>query len=429
MKKMIFVLVYAIAALSIFSYGKVTENEQLAFLLNGQYAKKMTDASTKLEELDTAVKKTLLFNEQDGSTKAREDIWRLSSDIKNSVASLPLDRSFSNAWMNYLGRLGNFAKESERTGDTKEYHRVMAEASKNLSAMASEWEVATAGLVDGRMSVEGWAKQLDSVDTGHDWSGMGDTVKQYTESDFPLTASESDSLKKKELRDLNDHEITEDEAIERFKTLFPNISNSSIVVEPSKPGSPYPFYHIRFAENQSIGYIDITKKGGHVLSFLTERPFGRNILRHEEIRDKAEKFLSEAGYGDTVFKEARENNTAWHFVFVRVEPHYKAKVFSDTIHLKVAKDDGAIIGLDAMEYIRKETTKPQEITKKDWSSFFHPNVTVVEQELVYIENDRLEQRLAHYLIVTMQQSGQEVETYAVVVDTETSEVITTEKQQ
>ena len=63
MKKTMFVLVYMIAALSIFSYGKVTENEQLAFLLNGQYAEKMTDASTKLEELDTAVKKTLLFNE------------------------------------------------------------------------------------------------------------------------------------------------------------------------------------------------------------------------------------------------------------------------------------------------------------------------------------------------------------------------------
>ena len=418
-----------IAALSIYSFGKTSENEQLAYLLNGQYAEKMTDASKKLEELDVAVKKTLLFNEQDGSSKARDDIWRLSSDVKNSVGSLPLDRGFSSAWMNYLGRLGNFAKESERTGDTEEYHRVMGEASKNLSVMADEWEVATAGMIDGKMSVKGWASQLDSVDSEHDWSGMSDSVKQYTESDFPLSASESDSLKKKELRDMNDHEITSEEAIQRFKKLFPNVSNSSIVVEKSKPGSPYPFYHIRFAEGQSIGYIDITVKGGHVLSFLSDRPFGRGSLRHDEISGRAERFLSEAGYGDTVFQESRENHTAWHFVFVRVEEEYGAKVFSDTIHLKVAKDNGDIIGLDAMEYIRKETTKPQVVTKKDWSTFFHPSVTVVEEEMVYVENDRLEQRLAHYLIVKMEESGQEVETYAVVVDTETSEVIKTEKQQ
>ncbi len=80
---MIFVLVYSLATLSVFSYGKAADNKQLAIALSGQYANNMTDASTKLEELDTAVKKTLLFNEADASSKAREDIWRLSSDIKN----------------------------------------------------------------------------------------------------------------------------------------------------------------------------------------------------------------------------------------------------------------------------------------------------------------------------------------------------------
>ena len=47
--------------------------------------------------------------------------------------------------MNYLGRLGNFAKESERNANYEEYHKVMAEASKNLRNMADEWEIATAG--------------------------------------------------------------------------------------------------------------------------------------------------------------------------------------------------------------------------------------------------------------------------------------------
>ena len=53
--------------------------------------------------------------------------------------------------------------------------------------------------------------------------------------------------------------------------------------------------------------------------------------------------------------------------------------------------------------------------------------TVVKEELAYVENDRLEQRLAHYLTVTMDEDGQ-IGTYAVIVDTETSEVIKTEKQ-
>ena len=132
--------------------------------------------------------------------------------------------------------------------------------------------------------------------------------------------------------------VTREEAIERFKTLFPDVSNASIVVETSKPGSPYPFYHIRFAEDQSIGYIDITEKGGHVLIVSCRKTIWKEkVFAFDEIRERAEKFLADAGYGDTVFEEARENNTAWHFVFVRVEPEYEAKVFSDVIHLKSSK--------------------------------------------------------------------------------------------
>lgn len=427
MKKIIFVLVYSIAVLGIFAYGKNAENKQLSYLLSGQYAKKMTEASQKLEELDTAVKKTLLFNESDGFDRAREDVWRLSSDVKNAVASLPLDRGFSNTWMNYLGRLGNYAKESERYPDQEDYHNVMSLASMNLREMADEWQVATGNLVNGDISVESWANQLDSINVDHDWDGMRNTVKQYTESDFPLTASESDALKKKELQTITDKKVTQEEAIERFQFLFPEVSNSSIVVENSRPDAPYPFYHIRFAEDSSVGYIDITEKGGHVLSFLAERPFGNETQSFEFIKEKAENFLESSGYGDTVLEDSRENNTAWHFVFVRVEPEYNAKVFSDAIHLKVAKDNGAIIGLDAMEYIQKENVKRQKIVKQDWDKFFRSNVTVVEEELAYVENSRMEQRLSYYLTVTLEVEDQ-LDTYVVVVDTETGEVIKTEKQ-
>lgn len=427
MKKFIFILCYALVTLSIFSYGKTTENKQLSHLLSGQYAKTMTDASEKLEELDTAVKKTLLFNESEGFDRARDDIWRLSSDVKNAVGSLPLDRGFSNSWMNYLGRIGNYAKEAEKLGDKEEYHQAMTQASVNLRGMADEWQVATRNLVGGDLSVETWRNQLDSVDAAYDWDGMRETVKQYTESDFPLTASESDALKKKELQTLSDKKVTPDEAISRFKALFPNVSQSTIVVENSQPGAPYPFYHIRFAEDRSVGYIDITEKGGHVLSFLAERPFGQEVQTYEMIEESAERFLAAAGYEDAVLEDARENDTSWHFVFVREEPNYGAKVFSDAIHLKVAKDTGGIIGLDAMEYIQKEDVKEQPIVEQNWDTFFRPNVTVIEDELAYVENDRMEQRLAYYLTVTLDLKD-ERDTYAVVVDTETGEVIKTEKQ-
>lgn len=426
MKKMIFVLAYALVVVSVFAFTKSSENKKMAIVLSNQYAVQMAEASEKLGALDSAVKQTLLFNNSEGSKKAREDIWRLSSDIKSSVSSLPLDTSFSTSWLNYLGRIGNYAREADRLADPNEYYKVMSQASKNLGAMQDEWRVATTGLIDGQYSLDEWTKRLNAENPDSHWSNMGNTVKQYTEADFPLTASESDAMKKKELKNIDEAKVTQAEAVDRFKILFPQVSNEVIGVEKSKPGSPYPFFHIRFSAGESIGYIDITEKGGHVLSYLSERPVGKNALPFEDIKRNAEEFLKAAGYKDLVYEESRENNNAWHFVFVRVEPFYGAKVFSDVIHMKLAKDTGDIVGLDASEYIRKEKLHRQSIKKIDWKQFFHKDVKVVEDELAYVENDRLEQRLAHYLKVTRDEHGH-TGTYNIIVDAETAEVIKTEK--
>ncbi|WP_246111010.1 PepSY1/2 domain-containing protein [Sporosarcina luteola] len=426
MKKMVFVLAYALIVVSVFAFTKTTENSKLSLALSNQYAKKMADASEKLDELDSALKQTLLFNNSDGSQKAREDIWRLSSDIKSSVASLPLDASFSTSWMNYLGRIGNYAKEADRSVEPDEYYKVMSQASKNLGVMQDEWTLATAGLVDGKYSMDEWTNRLNATNPDVDWSNMGESIKQYTETDFPLTASESDAMKKKELKNIDEAKVTQEVAVERFKTVFPTVSNEVIGVEKSMPGSPYPFFHIRFADGESIGYIDITEKGGHVLSYLSERPFGKDSLSFDEIKKRAEDFLVAANYKDLVYEESRENSTAWHFVFVRKEPFYGAKVFSDVIHVKVAKDNGDVIGLNAAEYIRKEKLHRQSVKKMDWNEFFHKDVKIVNDELAYVENERLEQRLSHYLTVTRDEHGT-IGTYNVIVDAETAEVIKTEK--
>ncbi len=426
MKKMMFVLAYALVVVSVFAFSKATENNKLAILLSNQYAQQMADASDKMGELDSAVKQTLLFNHSEGSKKAREDIWRLSSDIRRSVASLPLDTAFSTSWMNYLGRIGNYAREADRSPDSEEYYKVMSQASKNLGVMQDDWRLATAGLIDGQYSMDEWNNRLNASNPDVDWSNLGSSIKQYTETDFPLTASESDAMKKRELKDIDEAKVTQAEAVERFKTIFPQVSNDVVGVEMSKPGSPYPFFHIRFADGESIGYIDITEKGGHILSYLSERPFGKSSVPFEDLKMTAEEFLKAAGYKDLVYEESRENNTAWHFVFVRKEPFYDAKVFSDVIHLKLAKDTGDIIGLDASEYIRKEKLHRQSIKKIDWKEFFHQDVQIVEDELAYVENERLEQRLAHYLKVTRDEHGH-TGTYNVIIDTETLEVIKTEK--
>ncbi|WJY28609.1 PepSY1/2 domain-containing protein [Sporosarcina trichiuri] len=427
MKRFSFLALFAIFSLSVYAYTTNIQKKDLQNALSVQYAKNIADASAKLQELDTAVKKTMLFNEGEGDLRAREDIWRLSSDIQQSVSSLPLDPHFSSVWMNYLSRLGKFAKTGPEQTEPREFHAVMDKASGNIENLSNEWAAATADMASGNLSMEEWQQRMDSEKASFDWKGLSASVQQYTESVFPLTASESDALKKKELKHIEDPAISKEQALDKFKKLFPDTADQVIDLKKSKPGSPYPFYHIRFSDQESVGYIDITEKGGHVLSFLTERPAGNGRLDAVTVQKQVEQFLKVAGYTDVVFEEVRENDTAFHFVYTRQEPLHKAKVLSDTIQIKASKEDGRIAGVNAAEYIRKEQLKDQPIVKIDWNTFFHKQVKVNREELVYAENEHGRQRLAYALTVTMEENG-ETGTYIVLVDTETKEVIRTEQQ-
>lgn len=426
MRSLLFVLSFAVVALLVYVNSVNSENEQLTYLLQGQYSQEMADASGKLTDLKESVQQTLIFQDEQAIQKPLEEIWRLSSEIRDSVASLPMDHGFSNEWMNYLSRLGNYARlTSEGEIPEEEWQKVMANTVNNLSDFSNEWEMATASFFQNDVSVDKWMANINSTQPENNWKTMGDTLKTYRESEFPLTTSESDAQKKKELRHLEGKQITENEAIEIFRKIFPAHADARVHVSESRKDAPYPFYHLEFQDGVGLGYADITQKGGHLLSQLFERPMEDRRVDSQTVKELAERFKENSGFTDIVLDEVRENHTSWHMTFVRVEPRYNAKVYSDAIQFKVAKDNGDLLGMNAMEYIQKETLKEQPIKKFDWKSFFNDGVKVEEEELAYTENEQMEQRLSYKLIVTKKQNDR-LFTYRVLIDTETGEVLKSE---
>ena len=426
MKKLIFILAYTVAALAIFSWSASAKNERLTLLLNGQYTNKLTEATEQMNELEQEVRKVLLYQDQSAAEEPLNNIWRLSSEIRNNLSSLPLDREFSSEWMNYLTRLGDYADLASTGAIPQEkWGKALGNAAANLDEFSTEWSSVTRGMFAGGTGPNSWFAQLESEKPDKRWADLGQAVKTYSESDFPLTASEHDEQKKKDLKNLNDEPIGRDGALSRFKELFPDYDGATVHVSQSEPDAPYPFYHIRFQDGARIGYADFTERGGHLLSLLVERPVGEDVLPEADIRGRAEKFLRQAGYDDLVFEESRENSHYWHLSFVRVDPDTGGKVFADGVQVKLAKDDGEVLGVNTMEYIQKEKIKAQPINPFDPEEFFADGTEVHSEELGYTANEELVQRLCHLLVVTRKTGGR-TDTYRLMVDTETGEVLKSE---
>ena len=340
-------------------------------------------------------------------------VWRVSNDLRNTISQLPIQPEISNSMLNYLGKMGEQAKK----GREEDWSKI----AKNMSALKEEWNVATARFFATDSNYDTWADgMLDMAKSP--FKTVATNVKSYQEADFPITASEADYEKKRDLMYINDKEVTKDEALQKVHNLFPATNGATLNVALNKEDAAYPFYHVQFVRGSRLGYADITKKGGHVLSFLLERPVNEVNITQQQAREMATKFLKEAGYTDVVYVEARENHEAWHFVFSRQVND--AIVYPDSIQLKLAKDTGEVLGLNAMEYIQKETlptTVPKELVFND---YFADSANVEETRLVYTQNDSFDLVLCYEAIVRMK--NDQHDTFRVLINAQTLDVVEVE---
>lgn len=425
MKKIIWVIVSSVAVVFLMYHFSVqSQNNRLENALAVQYSNQLTSASEKLTKLTESVDQTMLFTDKEALEQPLEDVWRISSDIRTSISSLPISSETSTVWMNYLNRLGNGAAQV-KNGEVpiEEWQKNMVSTRENLQALSDQWAFTNKDGGNKDYIVTAFVQNKLDKNGEKNWKSLGNSVKAYTESDFPMTASETDQQKKKDLQHIKDSEITEDEAKEQFVKLFPEFKNAKIHITESSQDAPYPFYHIEFHEGIRIGYADLTKKGGHILSFLLERPFEKTTITVQQMKDKSAEYMKTLGFTDTEMVEYRENSVAWHLSFARKDENNDALIYADGIQLKIAKDNGELLGLNAMEYIQKEKIGKQEIVPLDNVGLFSSNFYIEEERLAYVENKQLEQRLAYQVLAKNDSIG----TYKIYIDTENHEILHADK--
>lgn len=424
MKKYIWILASVAVVFLVYHVSIQKQNNRLENALAVQYSNQLTSASEKLVELSDSIDQTLLFQDKKALEKPLEDVWRISSDVRASISALPLDSQTSASWMNYLNRIGNSASLVQAGKvPIEDWQKNMTVARDNLRSLSDQWSFTNREDGSRDYIVKSFVHNKLNKESEKNWQALGNSVKAYTESDFPMTASETDQQKKKDLKHIEDAIVTAEDMKQKFGELFPELKDATIRITESSKDAPYPFYHVQFHKGVRIGYADFTKKGGHLLSFLMERPFDKTEINVEQMKDIAKKYMQSFGYADTEMVDYRENDIAWHLAFARKDPANNALVYADGVHLKVAKDNGELLGLNAMEYIQKEKITEQKVKPIDYKALFSSNFAIEEERMAYVENKELQQRLAYEILTRNDAIG----TYRIYIDAESHEILHSEK--
>lgn len=407
------ILAVGIAGTAFWGYQEHKEKNAILIQAENTYQRSFHELTYNMDLLHDKIGTTLAMNSSQRLSPQMVDIWRLTSEALSNVGQLPLSLLPFNKTEEFLSNIGDFTyrtavrdldddplsdKEKhslkdlyKQSGEIKDELRQVQHVTlkNNLRwmdvqlALANEDEPVDNTVIDGLKTVE---KQVEG----------------YSESNVD-SAILGTSSKEHKFKNLKGDKVNEGEVLKKSKALFNVNDDKNITITKSGKGADIPLYSASYHSNDKSAYLDVTQTGGHPLTLLVDRPIKEKKISLNEGLKKAKAYLKEMDFDNMTSFQSNEFDNIGVYSFLYNENG--VRVHSDAMEVKVALDNGDILGLTARNYFMNHNTdreipKP-DISKDEAENMVNPNVKIQEDFLAVIDNQLGEEVLTYEFLGTL----------------------------
>jgi spore germination protein len=402
------VLVVGIAGTAYWGYQE--HREKTAILINAEnnYQRAFHDLTYQIDLLNDKIGTTLAMNSRSSLSPQLAEVWKITSQAHSDVGQLPLALLPFNKTEEFLANIGNFSYKAairdldkepltekeyatlktlyEQSGeiqqDLRQVQHMVLE--NNLRWMDVELALATEKGQNDNTIIDGF-KTVEK------------TVEGYSETDFGPAQI---NLQKKDenFKKLPGEKITKEKAIQITRKYTPVKNGGKVKVTENGKGSDYGFFSVSIQnpETKLEANMDITKKGGYPIWFLLERDVKKQKLSLNDASNKAIAFLKDHDFKNLDLFESAQYDNIGVFTFVGTQDN--VRIYPDAIKMKVALDNGDIIGFSAEDYLKSNKVReiPQaSIQLEEAKKKINPNLKVMDEKKAMILNDLNEEVLCY----------------------------------
>ena len=409
-------------------WGYQERQEKNAILINAEnnYQRAFHDLTYQMDVLHDKIGTTLAMNSRHSLSPALAEVWRITSEARGNVGQLPLSLLPFNKTEEFLSNIGNFSyrtavrdldkeplsddeyaalqKLHTQSNDIRgELRKVQHLVLKNNLrwmdvdlALASGEEKTDNTIIDGFQTVE-------------------KRSKGYDEENLQSPAMVSFQKRDENFEHLKGRTISKNEAVRLAKRYAGMDKAENVKVSDSGKGSNFGFFSVNLVNGKGHeANMDITKKGGYPVWFIDNREIGKQKLSLNAAMDKAEAFLARHKYEKLELAESVQYDSVGMFTFVTSQDG--VRIYPESIKIKVALDNGQIVGFAAEDYLkgRKDRKLPSPaISESEARKNINRKVKIMESRLAVIENELGDEVLCHEFMGTMDQ-----DTYRIYINSE-----------
>lgn len=394
--RLAFLLIIILGLVSIYLNLEKNELEQT---LNNTYGRAFYELVEYVDNVETLLAKAQISSSPEYAAKTLTDVWRKADLAMGSLSQIPITHTTLENAEKYFNQLSDYSYSLSRktieneslVQDDLNNLKDMYERCKNLNQTLSGLMM---DMSSGSISWSELAKENNEALFAQEVANVSqDSFSQIEENmqdyegliyDGPF----SEHMTNPEILGLGETIYTDEMAREVIYKYMAEDKINNIKYNGIVDGTIRNHSYDVILNNGEMYYINITEKDGKVLWMNYPKIVSGEKITKEEANKIALKFLDEHG-----FKSMKESYFTNENGMVTINYAYNQDgviCYTDLVKVKVALDDGSIVGLETQSYLsshRERNVAKPKITIEEAKAKLNPKLEILSEGMAIIPTD------------------------------------------
>ena len=401
---LIIALSIIILVLGIYIYNRENAYTRLA---NNEYNMAFTEVVDYVQNVETYLAKSLISNSPEHGAEVLTHVWREANLAQAYLAMLPIGSEelantskFLNQVSDYsysLSRknINNEALTQDDFNNLKNLHNYSVELENTLNQLSSDMN-------DGRikwseLNQKGstvFATEVSNI-SKDSFSNLEENFHEYSGLIYDGAFSEHlTSIDKKGLTGENVDEETAKQIAIQFlgNDKIKEINSSGLSENTDMPCYDFNIILKNEKDEDNVAVISISQKGGHVVFMNYNRSIEAETITENRANEIGKDFLNTHGFSSMkeTYYLKQEGVLTINYAYLQSSEFGDTIIYSDLVKLKIALDNGQIMGIETTGYLNSHYQRNIEnvqITKEEAKQTLNNELQIESESLAIIPTE------------------------------------------
>ena len=399
-KKNIFwiILIISIAIIIILAYLLFKKNKEIQLVNTNLYNSNFYELVDYIQNVETYLSKSTISTSSTHSAETLTYLWREANLAQTYLSELPIQSQELENTSKFLNQVSDYSYALSRKNikgedlteeelkNLEELHSYSLELENTLNELALELE-------NGALS---W-KDLTKKDNGQFAQSVSSSLDIFDQleqnfheySGLIYDGAFSEHLTSSNPKMIKGDEISEEDAAKKAKDFLGENNVSEISNLGANENANILAYNFSIKNNDGkTTYISISKKGGYVIYSSFNREIKEQKLNYEEANNKALEYLKQKGFDNMkeTYYLAENGILTINYAYMQQD----IIMYPDLIKIKVALDNGEILGIETTGYLsnhEERNLKNAKITKEEAKKKLNKNLNIMSEKMAIIPTE------------------------------------------